>query len=191
MSFYAIMEAVIVQRHTHDICMALAWISLHTHGACKDRMHAHASRTHMHMHMHASCNKSHMQHVHMQASMCFVIECRIDILCNPVFDDEDFCDVQKIMLCRPGKRQYAERGTDFVDLPPRRIVIQGTFIRLLHQEMKAAKVGHTNIKIVVAGLIHFPGGEVTEICKTSDDEAVMDDVIVGAAISEQARFLMT
>ena len=109
-------------------------------------MHTHASRMHMHihmrmrmhmhmhmhmrmMHMHASCNKPHTQHVHVQASMCFAIECRIDILCNHAFTDEDFICVRKIMLSSVGNRRYAELGTDFVDIPPHHIVIQGKFIR--------------------------------------------------------------
>ena len=42
----------------------------HLHGyPCICMAHAHASRVRMHMHMRASCNKSHMQHVHMQASI--------------------------------------------------------------------------------------------------------------------------
>ena len=55
----------------NDTHMTFEW-RLHGY-PCICMAHAHASRVRMHVHMHASCNKSHMQHVHMQASICFVI----------------------------------------------------------------------------------------------------------------------
>ena len=106
-------------------------------------------------------------------------------MCNPGFGDDDFRAVCQIILCGKGKRQYAEYATDFVDLPPHHIAIQGKFIRLFHKEMAAAKVGNRGTKIVVAGL--FPlrsrDGEATECGEESDEEPAMDDDIVKDVIS--------
>ena len=186
--------------------MTHACVSLHMHGACKDRMHTHASRMHMHihmrmrmhmhmhmrmMHMHASCNKPHTQHVHVQASMCFAIECRIDILCNHAFTDEDFICVRKIMLSSVGNRRYAELGTDFVDIPPHHIVIQGKFIRVFHREMRSAGCWACAARIKIVGLfqIKSPDGQMTEasLIETSDEEPALEDADIVAGVASDTE----
>ena len=95
------------------------------------------------------------------------------------------------MLVANGKRQYAEGGTDFDDLPPHHIIIQGKFIRLFHEEMKALP-SKLNTRIVVAGFFHLvpPDGQASERGEESDEEPMMDE-IVGDVISAQSRCLMT
>ena len=107
-------------------------------------------------------------------------------MCNPVFNDDDFYDVRKIMLVAQGKRQYAEGGTDFDDIPPHHIVIQGRFKRLFHDEMKALP-GKLRSKLVAVGFFHLvspDGGE------ESDEEPMVDE-IVADVMSGQSHCLMT
>ena len=107
-----------------------------------------------------------------------------------MFNDDDFYDVRKIMLVAQGKRQYAEGGTDFDDIPPHHIVIQGKFIRLLHDEMKAWPKLHS--KLVVVGSFHLvsPDGQASVGGEESDEEAMVHE-IVADVMCGQSRCLMT
>jgi hypothetical protein len=95
------------------------------------------------------------------------------------------------MLVAQGKRQYAEGGTDFDDIPPHHIVIQGRFIRLFHDEMKALP-GKLKSKLVVVGFFHLvsPDGQASVRGEESDEEPMVDE-IVADVMSGQSRCFMT
>ena len=159
--------------HMHGypcICMAHAWIEcIHMHHACTC-MH-HASCTCI-MHMHASCNMlthvtcSHACNMHRVqvfgfVSICFVIQCRlghlIDIICDQKFDDEQFMNIEGIMLSRNGCQEYEPGCCVFQDIPPHHIVIQGKFLRVIHAKMNDLKLSqHHACRLKVAGTFAMP-----------------------------------
>jgi hypothetical protein len=96
-----------------------------------------------------------------------------------------------MLVADEGKRQYAEGGTDFDDIPPHHIVIQGRFIRLFHDEMKALP-GKLKSKLVVVGFFHLvsPDGQASVRGEESDEEPMVDE-IVADVMSGQSHCLMT
>ena len=152
------------------ICMAHARTEcIHMHASC---MHMYASCTCI-MHMHASCNMlthvtcSHACNMHRVqvfgfVSICFVIQCQrqrtqIDIICDQKFDDEQFMNIEGIMLSRNGCQEYEPGCCVFQDIPPHHIVIQGKFLRVIHAKMNDLKLSqHHACRLKVAGTFAMP-----------------------------------
>lgn len=177
--------------HMHGypcICMAHAWIEcIRMHHACTC-MHR-ASCTCI-MHMHASCNMlthvtcSHACNMHRVrvfgfASICFVIQCMIDIICDQLFDDEQFKNIEGIKLSRNNGRDYDHNCCVFQDIPPHHIVIQGKFLRVIHTKMKDLKMTRLRCRLDVAGTFAIAKRRVwreVEHTLSSSSSSTSDDI---------------